>query len=103
VQCQFAREVCSEALILSNGNNKWEKDSLKRCFECWYSDKTVKAHRALPCFVLWDLYLSRNQMIFQGKVLTPKEMSHKIIYGYSGAWTGISSSGSVENYSSERN
>jgi hypothetical protein len=50
VHCHYAREVWFEALLLSNGNNKWEKDSLLSCFKSLYKDKFVKARKALPVF-----------------------------------------------------
>jgi hypothetical protein len=71
VHCHYAREVSFEALLLSNGNNKWEKDSLLSCFKSLYKDKFVKARKALSYFLLWYLYLTRNYMTFQGKDIHP--------------------------------
>lgn len=52
VQYVVAREVWNEDLKLSNGNNGWEKETLLDCFENWYKDKTMAAHKPLPCFFM---------------------------------------------------
>lgn len=86
VHCHYAREVSFEAILLSNGNNKWERDSLLSCFKSLYKDKFVKARKALSYFLLWYLYLTRNYMTFQGKDIHPPQVSRQIRYACRGSW-----------------
>ena len=49
------------------------------------ADIFVKGHRALPCYVLWGLWLLRNKMIFQGPVATSL-VSYNIKLFYRKCW-----------------
>jgi hypothetical protein len=62
------------------------KGNLLELFENWYKDKTVAAHKALPSFVIWGLWLTRNSMIFQGSEISLVQVCHQIRFAYEGAW-----------------
>jgi hypothetical protein len=78
IQCPFATELWSKVLKLANGKGNWTGESISACFEGWYKGKSVKEHRALPCFVVLALWISRNEMTFQGKEILPIQICHQI-------------------------
>lgn len=67
-----------QVLQITKGNNKWDQISLVECFHSRTSDKFWETFSALPCFLLWDMYLSRNKMILQGMQLNQHQVDQKI-------------------------
>ena len=68
--------------LLVNEIASWNKGSLLECLESWISDKSTKAHRALPCYTLWRLWLSRNKLTFHDKSLSIGQVAHSIRMSY---------------------
>jgi hypothetical protein len=68
VHCPYTAEVWVEALKMLKINGKWVGDSIFYSFKEWYEDKSVKKHRALPCTILWAMWLSRNDMLAEKKI-----------------------------------
>lgn len=64
------------------GTNMWDKNTPMDWYEYWMADNSVKAHKTLPCYVLWGLWLTRNKMTFPGKILATGLVSHKIRLSY---------------------
>jgi hypothetical protein len=50
-----------------NQQFKWDKVSVLECLEAWLNDRANAYYKALPCYVLWGLWLTKNNMIFEGK------------------------------------
>lgn len=93
VSCPFSREVWNEVLSISSGRNKWEQESLMECLKIWMMDKSEKNHKALPCSIIWGIWLSRNSMIFQGQELVPAQVALKIRICYGGSWKPLKAKG----------
>ena len=53
-------------------------------FESWILDKPFFAHKALPCSILWGIWISKTKMKFQVLETTPRwvSLNNRISYGY---------------------
>lgn len=67
ITCPFTKAIWEEALKLAGGNGKWQGYTVVDCLDIWFKTKSVQANKALPCIVLWALWLARNDMIFKKK------------------------------------
>ena len=59
-----------------------------RVSQMFISNIYVEAHKALPCYILWGLWLSRNKMFFQGNEITFDMVSHHTRLSYGGYFDG---------------
>jgi hypothetical protein len=46
-------------------------------------DPDLSNHKALPCVVSWDLWITRNRILFQDQSYSLLEVFHSITYIYS--------------------
>jgi hypothetical protein len=76
----FGNKYCSWLVR----KNQWDKDSLVKCFEHWCHNNSVASHKALPCFVLWGIWLARNKALFQG--IETGQVAHQIKSAYGERW-----------------
>jgi len=49
-------------------------------------DINVYEHKALPGTVILAIWLTKNEMNFQGKELIPFQVSQQVKYAYEGIW-----------------
>jgi hypothetical protein len=60
---------------LTNGQGKWERNTLHECWEKWHKDVSVRSHKSLPCTVMWAICLARNEKTFQNIDVIPIKLS----------------------------
>jgi len=67
VQCYFTEVVCSATKSIISGKGVWDEGT-EETSEIWleYQEVRSEAHRPLPCFILWVVWLTRNEFLFQG-------------------------------------
>lgn len=90
----FFLHILSQALSEKNfwcwlkGSNTfiWSQGSLHENFQRWIPDKLSSEHKALPCFAIWALWLSRNKMLFQDFSLSIEQVAHSIRLSYREIW-----------------
>lgn len=59
-----------------NIQNQWTKLSLLDCFEDWIIDGAVGSVKALPCYVIWGIWLTRNRTTFEDKEPDVERLGH---------------------------
>ena len=72
----FIKYVQKEDLMLENGIDSWDHRTLFEIFTRRILDNPIATHKALPHYVLWGVWLSRNTMLFQDKSMSISEVSH---------------------------
>jgi hypothetical protein len=79
VQCFFTKEVCSATKSINNVKGIWDEDTVE-ALEIWLEDQEVrsKAHQPLPCFILWVVWLTRNESPFLGADISPYKIFCKL-------------------------
>jgi hypothetical protein len=72
IQYYFTKEVCSTTKSINSVKWIWDEDTVEE-LEIWLEDQEVrsKAHQPLPCFILWVVWLTRNENPFQGEDISP--------------------------------
>jgi hypothetical protein len=78
VLCPFSKVVWMEVLQSYNLQAQWDKASVMECLESWLLDRSISSVKALPCYVLWGIWLTRNKSIFKGKEALVGRLSHQI-------------------------
>jgi hypothetical protein len=68
------------------GGRQWNKTTLLESLKSWYQDRSMFSLQALPCYVIWRIRLSKNNMIFEGKVISTSLAAHKIRVSFEGSW-----------------
>lgn len=61
-----------------NIHNHWDKLALLECFESWFVDRNVCTFKALPCYIIWGIWLSRNRVIFEVLEANLGRLTHQI-------------------------
>jgi hypothetical protein len=78
VSCSFSKVVWKEMISNYNLQNQWDKPTLLECLESWITYRFVSSYKALPCYVIWGIWLSRNNLIFEDKEAHLGRLSHQI-------------------------
>ena len=63
----------------------WDKKTLLDSFENQINETSATRHKALPCYVLWGLWLVMNKMIFRHD-LSIGQVSYNIRLSYHECW-----------------
>jgi hypothetical protein len=71
---------------VGGGLVEWNKATLLDCLKSWFHDRSMISLRTLPCYVTWGIWLSRNNMIFEGKLFSASLVAHKIKVAFEGSW-----------------
>ena len=58
--------------------NQWDKTTLLDCMESWITDRSVNSYKALPCYAIRVLWLTRNKSIFEGSEAHLGRLTHQI-------------------------
>jgi hypothetical protein len=79
VQCYFTKEVCSATKSINSVNGIWDEDIVE-ALEIWLEDQEIRseAHQPLPCFILWVVWLTRNESPFQEEDISPYKILCKL-------------------------
>jgi hypothetical protein len=79
IQCYFTKEVCSTTKSINSGKEIWDEDMVE-ALENWLEDQEVRseAHQPLPCFFSWVVWITRNEIRFQGENISPYKIFCKL-------------------------
>jgi hypothetical protein len=61
---------------LADGKGRWEGELITACFEGWYKDRSVAEQKAMPCIMVWAIWLARYEITFQDKEILPIQICH---------------------------
>lgn len=73
----FGRDIS-----LRGGNGSWDGLYLEEGLQKWMEDPNMVDHKALPCIFSWDIWIAKDETLFEGKSFSPLEIFHKIKFIY---------------------
>ena len=59
-----------EVKTILNCKGNWFASNLEVCFQRWMRDPIAKAFKILPCFIIWEIWLHWNVVLFENEKLS---------------------------------
>jgi hypothetical protein len=84
VSCSFASQVWREVMMNLNCPGQWIFYSLELCLWNWLRNPFLKQFKELPCYVIWGIWLHRNQVLFYGHYLKLLEAGSRLWFKHMG-------------------
>lgn len=78
VTCSFAVQVWIEVFQWLNCPASWNLGSLELSMKRWVTNPMLKYFQEIPCYVMWGIWLHRNQTSFKDNSRIPSLVAHKI-------------------------
>ena len=66
VECQFTKQVWRGIGESIGASHVWLRNSVVECFRNCNNNKDMEDYRALPTIINWSVWMTRNDVLFEG-------------------------------------